>query len=78
MSLLVKHAAAVYRLYAVGADGRTPWERNTGRRSKAAVAEFGEAVWWMPLQTTSTQLPPLGARFEEGFYMGVADGSPES
>jgi hypothetical protein len=55
-----------------------PDERTTGRKSNPAVAEFGEAVWWMPLQTTATQLPPLGARFEEGFYVGLADGSAES
>ena len=24
------------------------------------MPDFGEAVWWMPLQTTNTQLPPLG------------------
>ena len=78
MSLLVRQAASTYRHFAVGSDGRTPQERNTGRRHRPAVAEFGEAVWWMPLQTTSTHLPPLGARFEEGFYMGLADGSSES
>ena len=78
MTLLVRQAAAIYRMYAVGADGRTPGERNTGRRPRPAVAEFGESVWWMPLQTTATQLPPLGARFEDGFYVGLADGSCES
>ena len=78
LTLLVRYAAATYRRYAVGADGKTPDERTTGRKSNPAVAEFGEAVWWMPLQTTATQLPPLGARFEEGYYVGLADGSAES
>ena len=49
MSLLVRQAASTYRHFAVGSDGRTPQERNTGRRHRPAVAEFGEAVWWMPL-----------------------------
>ena len=78
MSLLVRQAASTYRHFAVGPDGRTPQERNTGCGHRPAVAEFGEAVWWMPLQTTSTHLPPLGARFEEGYYMGLVDGSSES
>ena len=78
LPLMVRYAAATYRMYAVGSDGKTPNERMTGRKSSPAVAEFGEAVWWMPLQTTNTQLPPLGARFEEGFYVGLADGSAES
>ena len=77
MSLIVKQAAAAYRLYAVGSDGRTPQERNTGRRHRPAVAEFGESIWWMPLQTSANRLPPLGARFEEGYFMGMADGSSE-
>ena len=78
MSLIVKQVAAAQRLYAVGSDGRTPHERNTGRRHRPAVAEFGEAVYWMPLQTSATKLPPLGARFEDGFYMGTNDGSAET
>ena len=78
MSLLVRQASAVQRMFSVGADGRTPHERSTGRRHRPAVAEFGEAIWWMPLQTTATRLPPLGARFEEGFYMGPSDCSADT
>ena len=59
LTLRVRYAAATYRMYAVGSDGKTPNEFITGRKSKPTVAEFGEAVWWMPLQTTTTQLPPL-------------------
>ena len=32
----------------------------------------------MPLQTSATKLPPLGARFEEGFFIGPCDGSAET
>ena len=78
MSLLVRQASSVQRTFAVDTDGRTPHERSTGCRHRLAVAEFGEAVWWMPLQTSSTKLPPLGARFEEGFYMGTSDGSADT
>ena len=78
MTLIVKYAAACQRLYSQGPDGRTPHERSTGRRHNPARAEFGESVWWMPLQTSSQKLPPLGARFEEGFYIGANDGSAEN
>ena len=54
MTFLVRNCAATYRMFAVGSDGKTPNERNTGRKSCPAVAEFGEAIWWMPLQTSAT------------------------
>ena len=76
MTLIVKQAAATQRLFSVGPDGRTPHERSTGRQHRPAVAEFGEAVWWMPLQTSNNRLPPLGARFEDGFYMGTNEVHP--
>ena len=78
MTLLVKYAAVSQRLYCIGTDGRTPYERSTGRRHNPATAEFGESVWWMPLQTSTNKLPPLGARFEEGFFIGPCDGSAET
>ena len=78
MTLLVKYAAVSQRLYCLGNDGRTPYERSTGRRHNPAAAEFGESVWWMPLQTSTNKLPPLGARFEEGFFIGPNDGSAET
>ena len=77
MTLMVKYAAACQMLYSQGQDGRTPHE-SIGRRDNLATAEFGESVWWMPLQTSSYKPPPLGARFEEGFYVGTNDGSAEN
>ena len=67
---IVPYAASMYRRCAIGADGRTPSERITGRKFGGKVAEFGERVWWMPLQTSSSKLPVLGARFEPGWYLG--------
>ena len=32
----------------------------------------------MPLQTSTNKLPPLGARFEDGFYLGPNSGSAET
>ena len=51
LTLLVRYEPATYRMYAVGSDGKTPNKRITGRKSNPAVAEFGEAVWWMPPPT---------------------------
>ena len=38
LTLVVRHAAATYRMYAVGSDGKTPNERTTGRKPNPAVA----------------------------------------
>ena len=54
MTFIVRYVAASYRMFVVGPDGRTAIERNIGRKSKPAVPEFGEMVWWMPCR-----LPPL-------------------
>lgn len=74
---MVRYASSVYCRYTVGRDGRTPHERLTGRKFRGAVAEFGEAVWWMPLQPHGC-LPPLGARFEPGWYLGPVEGQAQS
>ena len=38
-------------------------------------AQFGERVWWMPLQPSNRRLGPLDSRFEQGRYLGPMDGS---
>ena len=78
MTLLVRHAASAYRQFAVGVDGKTPTERLKGSRSKPMAVEFGEVVWWMALQTSANGIPPLGAKCEEGYWMGLVDGISES
>ena len=78
MTWMVKYAAASQRMYSQGPDGRTPYERSTGRRHSSATAEFGDSIWWMPLHTSSNKLPPLEARFEEAFYMATNHGSADS
>ena len=37
------------------------------------LAQFGERVWWMPLQPSNRRLGPLDSRFEQGRFLG-ADG----
>ena len=69
---LARHARAQLVQHAVVPDGRTPMERyNTNRE----VAEFGERIWWMPLQNG---WPAWGARFKDGWYLGSCEGSKET
>ena len=39
------------------------------------LAQFGERVWWMPLQPSNRRLGPLDSRFEQGRFLGPMDGS---
>ena len=64
MLWLVEHAAAVWRRFRLGLDGKSAYERLKGKRHPGAGAEFGEAVWYMTLQPCHAILPKLGARFE--------------
>ena len=65
----------MHRRFAVGRDGKTAYERNVGRRAVPPLAQFGERVWWMPLQASNRRLGPLDSRFEEGRNLGPVDGS---
>ena len=65
----------MHRRFAVGRDDKTAYERNVGRRAVHPLAQFGERVWWMPLQPSNRRLGPLDSRFEQGRYLGLKDGS---
>ena len=47
---------------------------NVRRRAVLPLAQFGERVWWMPLQPSNRRLSPLDSRFEQGRYLGPMDG----
>ena len=65
----------MHRRFAVGRDGKTAYERNLGRRAVPSLAQFGERIWWMPLQPSNRRLGLLDSRFEQGRYLGPMDGS---
>ena len=75
LSWLVTFSVGVHRRFAVGRDGRTPYERIVGRRCLTPPAEFGESVWWLPLPAGAKRLPAMAPRFESGRYLGQVDGS---
>ena len=75
LTSLVPYAASMHRRFAVGRDSNTAYKRNVGRRAVPRLAQFGERVWWMPLQPSNCRLGPLDSRFEQGTYLGPMDGS---
>ena len=75
LTWLVPYTASMHHRFAVGRDGKKVCERNVGRRGVLPLAQFGDRVWWMPLQPSNRRLGPLDSRFEEGRYLGAMDGS---
>ena len=49
MQWAVRWAAMLVSRYLVGKDGRTAQERKRGRTCKIPLAEFGEVVWYRPI-----------------------------
>ena len=56
-------------------DGKTAYERSVGRRAVPPLAQFGEWVWWIPVQPFNRRLGPLQSRHEQGRYLGPLDRS---
>ena len=75
LTWLVSYATSMHRQFSVSRDGKTGYERNVGRVAVLPLAQFGERVWWMPLQPSNRRLGPLDSRFERGRYLGPMDGS---
>ena len=78
LSWLVRHAVCVSRRILVGPDGRTSVDRYIDGACGGSMVEFGERIWWMPLQRTGNGWPAWGARFEDGWYLGSCEGSRET
>ena len=78
MIWLVRHALAQLVRHVVGPDGRTPMERYNGGACAGLMAEFGERIWWLPLQRSGNGWPSWGARFDDGWYLGSCEGSKET
>ena len=57
----VKEAMLVSR-YLVGKDGRTAYERRTGRKCRVPVVPFGEAAMYLPMKTARNSKGQQGKR----------------
>ena len=55
LTWFVPYAAGMHRRFAVGRDGKSAYQRSVGRRC-SDLPQFGERVWWMPLQPSNRRL----------------------
>jgi len=75
---LVRWAAMAYSRYKIGEDGKTPYERQKGRKCNLEVVPFGELVRYKKLGETSQERKSLESSWSEGVWLGHARGSSES
>jgi hypothetical protein len=72
----VEYAAVLPNRFEVGADGKTNYERNKGKRCSTLGIEFGEAVMWRRKHIGGA-LGKLTSLWEDGIYLGVVGKSGE-
>ena len=76
---LIEHAGWLITHLRIGADGKTAWERVTGRPCMQPLVEFGEVVWAKPLRRSAgnRHKANLEARWFKGIWVGASDRSNE-
>ena len=74
LAWMVDYAGALLLRFNRGADGRTPFERSTGKSWRVQLPEFGESVLFQPLKGERSQ-SKLDPKFEEGIFLGIQEGS---
>ena len=73
---LIRWAAMLHSRYSVGKDGKTAYQRQTGRRCRMEVVPFGEVVHYRRLDGEGKN--KLESQWEEGVWLGHARGSNEA
>lgn len=71
---LVDYAGTLISRFLRGPDGRTAFERSTGRPWRIRLPEFGECVLYQPLRG-EREPKKIEPRFELGVYLGVQEGT---
>ena len=67
----VRHGAWLYTKFAVGPDGKTPWEALRGQAFHGALAQFGEKG--MYLRPEAQRPGKLAQKFAVGVFLGRED-----
>ena len=74
---LIEYAGTVATLFEVGADGRTAYQRQRGKRYNQPLAPFGECVHYLPLDRERGKKAKLQPKWKHGIFLGVRVGTGE-
>ena len=77
MHWLIRWAAMTLSRFRVGPDGRTAYQRQTGKRCTTDVVPFGETVWYRELHASSAKKRSLATRWKTGVWLGHTRNSSE-
>ena len=75
---LIRWVAMAYSRFKVGADGKTNYERQKGRKCLLEVVPSGGGVRFKQLGETAAQRNSLESSWSEGVWLGHARGSSEA
>ena len=73
---LVEYAAVLLNRFEVGADGKTSYESNKGKKATTLGIEIGEAILWRRKKIGGA-LGKLTSLWESGIYLGIMGKSNE-
>ena len=74
---MIRWSAMLCSRFAVGRDGKTPYERRRGRRCAISVVPFGERVWYRELRQTKDRQDKMESEWRQGLWLGHARNSNE-
>lgn len=75
---MVRWAGELISKYALGFDGKSPYERLRGERCKVPMAMFGEVVLYLPLKTAKSLQEEAQPKMSTGIWLGVIERTEES
>ena len=72
---LIGYAGTLWSRFQRGVDGRTGYERSTGKQWRQRLPQFGECIWYQPLKETGTRKKKFEGKFEDGVFLGIQENS---
>jgi hypothetical protein len=77
MQWMIRWAAMAYSRFQQGADGKTAYQRQTGRACRSHVVPFGESVLYKQLKRSGEKKNALDVNWHAGLWLGHVGGSSE-
>ena len=75
---MARWAAMAYNRYQHGSDGRTAYQRQTGRMCRHEVLPFGEKVLFRLSKKSGDKKDVMDSKWREGIWLGQNRSSNES
>ncbi|CAJ1331146.1 unnamed protein product, partial [Effrenium voratum] len=72
---LIGYAGTLWSRFQRGVDGRTGYERSTGKQWRQRLPQFGECIWYQPLKESGTRKKKFEGKFDDGVFLGIQENS---